>query len=323
MTAHPLRRALLGLAGFAAAAGPASAFDCAKARQPAEKAICADPAAKASDDAMDSAFAALRAGLDGEQRRNVLDDQRAWLTQRNDGCMAEEKPAACFAERNATRIGMLTARPESGPGPERPLHPVFVRQAGSRTKIAVGLQLFRFTDPQTPGERTLDAEADKAVSGTQRIKDEPDERDWSSDESWAIAYASPAFLSIVRTTYDYSGGAHGTGGTAGLNIDMASGRVLAFADLFDKAAARQLSKLCLDQVKAEKTRRGAGDDDVTDLPKAVGEVVGDLANWSFRERAATVYFDPYAVGAYAEGSYDCTLPIEAVNRLAKRPMPLR
>ncbi|MCE4224715.1 DUF4163 domain-containing protein [Methylobacterium sp. C25] len=303
---------------------PAMAFDCAKAATPMEKAICADPVAKASDDAMESAFNALRAGLTGPQKQAALDDQRAWLKQRNENCGKEKTPASCAADSNGARTGVLTARPESGPGAQSRLIPVFIRQAGSRDKVEVDVQLYKFADPATPGERLLNARADEIAAKIDFKKDEPDDRSWSHEENWSISYASPAFLSIWSTGYDYSGGAHGGASGTGIHIDLRSGRILGFSDLFDAKAASEIDKRCVKQIKAEKVERGTGDDgDDPDLAKKVSEIVKDLANWSIKETQASVYFGQYSVSSYAEGVYGCDLPIADLSKLSKVPLPPR
>ncbi|GJE55476.1 lysozyme inhibitor LprI family protein [Methylobacterium thuringiense] len=301
----------------------AAAFDCAKARLPIEKAICADPAAKASDDAMEAAFETLRPALAGPQRQAALDDQRAWLKQRNANCLQNKTPASCVADANGARTGVLTARPESGPGLERRPQPFFVRQAGSRDKVDVALHLYRFADPATPGERLLNTRADETVAKTDFKKEEPEDRDWSREESWSIAYASPAFLSVWATSYEYSGGAHGGAGGQGIHIDLRRGRIVSFADLFDAKAAAEIDRRCLKQIKAEKTERGVGDDEQPDLGKQVADVVRNLGSWSFKETAASVYFGQYALGSYAEGTYNCDLPMDVLNTLSKVPLPPR
>lgn len=312
----------LGLVLMAGA--PASAFDCAKAGTPMEKAICADPVAKASDDAMESAFNSLRAALTGPQKQAALDDQRAWLKERNENCGKEKTPASCAADSNGARTRVLTARPESGPGTKSRLIPVFIRQGGSRDKVEVDVQLYKFADPATPGERLLNARADEIAAKIDFKKDEPDDRSWSHEESWSISYASPVFLSIWSTGYDYSGGAHGGASGTGIHVDLRSGRIVGFSDLFDAKAASEIDKRCVKQIKAEKVERGNGDDgDDPDLAKKVSEVVKDLGNWSIKETQASVYFGQYSVGSYAEGVYGCDLPIAELNKLSKVLLPPR
>ena len=70
MMLSPMRNAALPLIAILAStgAGPAMALDCAKARTPIENAICADPAAAATDDAMTKAMTASTQGFRGRTR---------------------------------------------------------------------------------------------------------------------------------------------------------------------------------------------------------------------------------------------------------------
>jgi hypothetical protein len=47
-----------------------------------------------------------------------------------------------------------------------------------------------------------------------------------------------------------------------------------------------------------------------------------LRAWSFAPDKATVTYDPYAVGAYAEGLYSCEIPYATLKPLAKPGFPL-
>ena len=78
--------AIVGLVGCVVAFGDAAAaasFDCAGARTRAEKAICADPALAAADEAMGRAYRALANALQRKQRPGLVRDQREWLQSRD------------------------------------------------------------------------------------------------------------------------------------------------------------------------------------------------------------------------------------------------
>jgi hypothetical protein len=80
-------------------------------------------------------------------------------------------------------------------------------------------------------------------------------------------------------------------------------------------------------VTAEKKRREGADADVDgdalkQLRQSVAAVTGDLKSWSFGADAATVSYDPYAVGAYAEGAFTCEIPYATLRPLAKPDFPL-
>ncbi|MDP4025880.1 lysozyme inhibitor LprI family protein [Methylobacterium sp. NEAU 140] len=334
-----MRQPVLGLSLVAvlAACAPARAFDCAKAGSPVERAICADPAAKAADAAMEVAFNRLRDGIAGENRRAALDDQRAWLKDRNTRCAEKGagqgaaqgagQPAGqgtamtrCLAEADAARTRVLTGQAQAGPPLERRPVPVFVRQAGARDKVAVAVRVYRFPDPADPLERTVNAEADKALAAIPYKPEDPDgPGTWGYEELWTIAYATPRLISIKRDTWEFTGGAHGTSGTLGLTVD-AAGRILTFPDLFAKPVAADFAALCLKTIKAARAEKGGEAEPDPALLKKIAPVVADLRNWVFTGAGATVYFDPYSVGPYAEGAYECPLPAALLDRAARIPL---
>ena len=54
----------------------------------------------------------------------------------------------------------------------------------------------------------------------------------------------------------------------------------------------------------------------------IADVVRDLASWSIGETDITVSFGPYAVGANAEGTYQCRFPTAGVKQMALPGAPL-
>ena len=76
---------------------------------------------------------------------------------------------------------------------------------------------------------------------------------------------------------------------------------------------------------AKTAREGSADDDsgaAKTLADSVAEATGDLKAWSFGADAATVSYDPYAVGAYAEGAFSCSVPYATLRPLARSDFPL-
>lgn len=278
-------RALWLASWLCAVAGPAHAFDCGKAQPPVETAICADPATKAADEAMEGAFTAVRDRLQGDERRAALDDQRAWLKDRNARCGKPQAGIArCLADADAARVRTLTGEATAGPGLQRRPAAVFVRQAGAAGRTAVAVRLYRFPDPASPAERAVNAQVEKALAAIPFKADDADDPgqrgviNWGHDEFWTISYASPRLVSIHRDTWDFTGGAHGTSGTAGLTVDWVTGRVLTFRDLFDSAASVEFGRACLGQIKAARKERGVDAEPDAATLKTIAPVVSELTN---------------------------------------------
>ncbi|MGE8658539.1 MAG: lysozyme inhibitor LprI family protein [Achromobacter sp.] len=94
---------LLGLVGISVVSASASAINCQKAGNPAEKLICSDRAAVAADAELNRAYAALlKQAPDAEIRTMLVDSQRRWVAARD------------------LRLEGLASDPESLPGDKTP-----------------------------------------------------------------------------------------------------------------------------------------------------------------------------------------------------------
>ena len=135
-----------------------------------------------------------------------------------------------------------------------------------------------------------------------------------------MSYASPAFMSVIVSYWLDSGGAHGNGGVSNSNIGMQTGKLLEIGDFFGEEAAGELAAACKAQLIAEKQKRLEGEiyDPATDdflKDEIIAEHVATLSRWSFRESKASVSFDAYAIGSYAEGPYECEFPMLELKAL--------
>jgi len=319
--------ASLALLAFTA---EARAFDCAKASGKFEKAICADASARSADDALNKSFAELLAASDPKMRKAIASSEVAWLQDRDNACAdaAAAGLGSCLARESDRRRAFLTGQPEQGPGAPGKIAPWFRFEKGGKGKAAVDMELLKFADPKSPGERAFNAAADKLLEDiSEPEKDDPAADRYAFSTRMRLVYASPKLVSAQAESYQDSGGAHPNSGIVNINLDVAAGRLLKFDDAFDGKSAEKIFATCLEQIKRAKKER-IGDDaplsseDLVDLAKTVKESTGDLAAWSFGATEATVTYNPYAVGAYAEGSYECTLAYSALKPLVRPAFPL-
>ena len=304
---------------------PALALDCAWARSPSDKAICASPDARAADDAMVAAYEALRAGLPPAGRDALLRAQRNWLKRRGYSCQDDAPDlGACLARETAQWRDYLAGRPEAGPGTGAPLEPVFVQRPGRKGATEVDVALLRVRNPVRPGERAFNAEIERLLAAVPGDEDVEKDRTYSYSQTLRLTYASPRLLSARLDGYSYTGGAHGMPDSSGLILDMASGRAPVFAEVFDTAARDALVAACDAQVMVQKKARDslpASADDKAAYAKSLSAGVSDFGNWSLSPAGAWIVFNPYELGSYAEGRYECTLPLPVLRRLS-RGLPL-
>jgi len=324
--------AALGLAaaGLALTAPGAFAFDCKRAASASEKAICADPAALAADADLSKAFEALRVASDPKARAQLVAAEVAWLARRDAQCSDQKGAAlsACLAAQSRTRLAFLTGAPEVGPGAPGRIAPAFLMQKGGKGRADIDVQTLRFVDPTSAAARAFNAAVDRLSSDLE----EPDKDDPQADKfayAWSmrLAYASPRLISAHADGYSYSGGAHPNSYSANVNVDVGRGREATLDDLLDKPAAQKIFALCVGQVRDKKKENGAWDENSEawgekQLVKNVAEASADLKSWSFGADAATIGYDPYAVGPYSDGPYECKIAYAVLRPLARPDFPL-
>lgn len=308
-------------------AEPAHAFDCSKAQSAVEKAICANDRLKASDDAMTAAYLALRNSLTGPDRKTLGMSQSKWVKAREDNCGYQEGAElnTCVLDRTEERRRLLLAEPESGPGTGSRLMPVFIQQDGDPHHYDVDYTLIKFVKPATPGETLFNKEVTKIIKAAplkREAEAAPEGMTYMSYMTLTLTYASPKFLSAQTDGYLFSGGAHGNGGTSGITIDLVRGAPMKTLDLFDNKAIEALKTDCVKQVLAQKKEKLEGEDfDPANDPlyseQTVVEHLKSLDRWNFWQDKATVTFNAYAIGSYAEGPYICDFAMDHLRKLAK------
>ncbi|URW76104.1 DUF4163 domain-containing protein [Sphingomonas donggukensis] len=148
---------------------------------------------------------------------------------------------------------------------------------------------------------------------------------YDSTTTWQTVTETPRLLSLSATTYDYTGGAHGSPGFRATAWDKAAAKRIDPVDMFVSPAAIETalrSEFCrkLDIERAK--RRGApvvrDDDGFNQCPKVAETtlIIGSTNRRTIDRIGLLV--GPYVAGAYAEGSYDLTLPVTpAVLRAVK------
>ncbi len=305
----------------------AMAFDCGKASTPVEKTICGDPALKAKDDALGGLYAEVKAASTPDERKMLAVAQRAWIAEREDAC-SNPGDTECVAGKTDERIDQFKVVPEDGPGTGSKMIPVFSAQTGDAHRYTVAFNMARFAAPASPGEKAFNAAIAEVLAKAPlaRNQDSSGDRVYESDADLTISYASPRFISAANSYWADDGGAHGNGGVENINVDLAHGKVIGVEDVLTEDGAAKLRAACREQIIAEKKERNDSDykpeEDSFLTDDVIAEHIATFSRWSFSAKDATITFDSYAVGSYAEGSYDCTFPLDAVRAAAKPGAPL-
>lgn len=323
-------RASVCFAVFVLSTAPALAFDCGKASTEVETAICAAPDLKAMDDRMSALYAAVR-GLSNEADRKMLSrSQKKWIAEREANCpQSGVGISQCIGSMTIERIALFEAKPSSGPGVEGRIIPTFIVQEGTEQVYDLDITMLRFAKASTAGQKRFNKIADDIAA---RIKTGPHGEDtmgrvYVIEEAMTLTHASPKLVSVMFSYWYDTGGAHGNGATDIFNFSMESGKDYGIGDFFSEDAAGLLMDQCKAQIIAEKKERFGSEpyDPATDgflKGEVIAEHVATMSSWSFTETAASIGFDSYAIGSYAEGPYDCTFPMPELKAIALDGAPL-
>lgn len=319
---------------FALIAGPspALALECGKAATKVEKAICADANLLEADAEMAKAYASVREVSTAAERKMLALSQRRWIERRENFCAYGEEAelASCISgETNGRRL-LLQGAPESGPGAASPLVPVFLLQVGTSKIYDVDYALLRFADPQSAGEKLFNAQTGKILNEAPlepHGQDEFADMVLTREETFAISYASPDLLSVADSFYSNDGGAHGNGGVSNINIDMRSGKEINTVDVFAGDTIKTLTFECREQILQRKqvndsAEKYVPEEDGNFQEGTIVDHISDFRRWTISAGKAVVTFDPYAIGSYAEGPYECVFDMARLKAIAKPDAPL-
>ena len=298
---------------------PSMAFDCAKATTKSELAICANSDLKNADDEMGRAYSNLRnlLGVDGAQQVKI--SQRQWLKYREYQCEAETR---CMYKETSNRLGLLVKLANA----PLPMVPIFYFQPGSQDTYKIRIEGVKFADPFTAGQQLFNREIEKIIASAP-VDEKTDEQTvgpWEQEIFIEVTKISPRMISATVVTYDYSGGAHPNSWASGVNVNLESGNKLETRKLFSANAIQTLLSFCTDKIVDEKGERFSGDDYTVsrleeDYPGEIKKHIMDMNTWNFDEDGATVTFNSYEVGSYAEGPFDCNISTILLNQLSNDP----
>jgi len=141
--------------------------------------------------------------------------------------------------------------------------------------------------------------------------------EWETSNEQRVTFADASLVSIRTMGYSYTGGAHGNYGYSAQTYSSREGKMtgMAVGDLIDTtpSALKGLAKLCIRDLKAQGA---SSPDDLVFDAKHLPTVNVTRAGLQFT-------FDPYEVGAYAEGTYVVTVPWKAAAEFVPAGSPVR
>ncbi len=156
------------------------------------------------------------------------------------------------------------------------------------------------------------------------------EMSWEVQQEWKYTARAGGIASLVGTNYEFTGGAHGMGYTDTKIVRADTGEELSLAKMLlpDRSPSPAITIAICEGLKAEKMKTIQSatifDEPITCAGPKANVKIEDahiaLAPSTDADKfgGLFVYYDAYAVGSYAEGSYTITIP-QAVFAEDMRP----
>lgn len=323
----------------AATVGRGASFDCAKARTPQEKAICASPKLSAADDQMAAAYRAILRAAPPEMTSEIRQSQLTWIHKRATQCSPSGPDAATdletclLADENARAIA-LNQMIHKEAGVTFIWHYIYRKTSGGEDPNAVNNN-----GPEGPG--SLEASWPRAMSNTSewnawnqaiesathKIAEQsnvdsagPAPREWKAvdgadvDVSVSIDFAGSELVTSTITNYWDGHGAHPNTDTVQFDWILKQQRLVRPEDVFraDSDWNTVLYNLCDRYLHKTLDHEFGGDYTTFSAPGTittrVHAIAADPQSWRIDDKGLTLVFQPYAVACYACTPDPFTIP---------------
>ena len=311
-----------------AQSGPSS--DCAKASNEVELAICATPQLAAADREMATVYGALVGKLSGPAKDHLVKDQQHWLAIRIDACVGtKDQVIRCLERHDRARTNNLRV---FGDG----VYPFISEEALVKTgkvgKISYAIDATwpRF-DGTTADFSALNRSYAETTAKAAGEVIPPDisagelrgEQLWPYIQTFELQRPAANAIAVAMTSYAFSGGAHGYGGTSAQLVDLRTGRKAELSDVFGPGDAwlQTLVPLVRGELKKQFTDDRPGFDDAIE-PAALTKLLRDPSIYYFVDERLVLIFNPYVVGPYVSGTFKVSIPYATLRPLFAANGPL-
>ena len=332
---------LLFATGFAHAAS----FDCAKAKTPQGKAICASPSLSAADEQMAAAYRAVLAAAPSEMKDEVRTDQRNWL---------HFIALRCNAANSTSSAVLSSCLQVYYDWWTKQLRQMVYSKAGI-TFVQRSIALYAPPDPPPPGAQVRVGDGTPEygtlnASWPQANTDTPEWKAWNkaveaaaqrltacaygcqgepilqwkadagvdSDTSVSIGVIGKELVTASVVNMWDGHGAHPNHGTIEFNWLLQEQRELRPEDVFLAKSGwdRALETKCERAVSHQLIQESGAENAqfwLKDLPKKLHQIVARSESWRLDSTGLSIIFQPYEVACYACTPPPVTIPWSALK----------
>ena len=316
--------ALVALLPVAALAQGGPSFDCAKASNASERAICKSPDLAKADRELSGLYVALVGKLTGLARESLEKSQVRWIVGRNRACQPNEDSDVierCLATRYAERIADLKA---SAAGPYPFVEGQAIEKTGKvgKVKYALDLRYPRFAGKTADFSALNRSYADWAARAARESTPGADagvdrEEHWEAVQSYALHRPGPDAITVALTFWAYTGGAHGYGSLSCTLVDLRTGKPVPPVDIFAEGSPwlKEVTAMVGADLKKQFVENPGFEDALE--PRKLTKTVNSADRFCWQADRLQVYFNPYEVGPYSSGPYTVDIPYSRLKPLLR------
>lgn len=316
--------ALIALLPAAAAAQSGPSFDCAKASNASERAVCKSPDLAKVDRELAGLYAALLGRLTGPAKESLEKSQVRWIVGRNRACQPNEDSDVierCLTTRYADRIADLKA---SAAGPYPFVEDQAIEKTGKvgKVKYALDLRYPRFAGKTADFSALNRSYADSAAKAARETTPGADagvdrEEQWEAVQSYALHRPGPDAITVALTFWAYTGGAHGYGSLSCTLVDLRTGKPVPPAGVFAEGSPwlKEVVSIVAADLKKQFVENPGFEDALE--PRKLTKTVNSADRFCWQADRLQVYFNQYEVGPYSSGPYTVDIPYSRLKPLLR------
>lgn len=303
-------------------------FDCAKASNAIDRAICKDKDLAEADREMVTLYSMLLGRLSGPAKEALQKSQVQWIANRNRGCTSSDADlmTRCLTTRYENRIADLKA---SGTGIYPFVEEQTIAKKGKAGKVSYSIDISypRFAGKTADFSVINRIYADNAAKGARESTPPADagvdrEQEWSAEGGYSLYRPGPDAITVSSGFWAYTGGAHGYGSITCTLIDLRTGKVVPPSAVF-VAGDRWLTQL-VTMVAADLKKQFVekpGFDDALE-PAKLAKTLREGGHYCWQAGKLQIYFNQYEVGPYSSGPYTVDIPYAKLKPLLREANPI-
>jgi uncharacterized protein len=319
---------LVFAAGAAALAQERPSFDCAKADNTIDRAICKNAELSKADREMAAAYTAVLSRLTGAAKDELVKDQVRWIANRNRACRADpDNIEDCLKGRYAARTKNLRAYAQG-------TYPAISEQSlVKQGKLGKITWSYDITYPRFEGAnvdftavnaRFADAAKKRTDESTPKADDGPErEQQWFYEQGFTVERPPGGQTATVVVQFNsYRGGAHGYGATRCTLVDLRTGKVVAPPGVFTPGEQwlRVMAQLVAADLKKQFVDKPGFDDALE--PASLAKLLSESNRYCWTGKHLEVIFNAYDVGPYAAGPYEVNISYDRLKPILRPDGPI-